>query len=332
MKTTLKDIAEATGYSISTVSRVLSGSGKIGSKAQKEILICAEKLNYPISKINRPFSIDTNKRFALVVTGHHIGEFYASFFHGFNLAAIENDVQLFLLSLHKPKKELKNILLDLTKNYHAIILFAPELTQEEYKELNKSIPPLYPIISNGLIENPVFSTITFDSYSGGHLAAAHFERNNYDTVGIIKGPFQKAEARFRYNGFRDYVLQSESMDFVWECDGDFTFEAGVKAFECFERAKQKPRAIFTCNDLMAHAFLEKAKACGYKFPEDIAIIGFDDLPANEQRHPTVSSIRTDFKNLGETSISELIERIKKPTPQHGMLSMVPVSLQVRESS
>jgi len=333
MKTTLKDIAEATGYSISTVSRVLNGSGKIGSKAQKKILICAERLNYPISKINRPFSADTHKQVALVITGHHVGEFYASYFHGFNLAAIENDVQLFMLSLHKPKKELKHILCDLTKqNFQAIVLFAPELSRDQYEELNKALPPLFPVISNGLIENPIFSTIIFDGYSGGHLAASHFEKRDYEKVGVIKGPFQKAEARFRYNGFRDYVIQSESMEFVWESDGDFSYEAGVKAFENFENAKVKPRAVFACNDVMGHAFMITAQKHGYSIPDDIALIGFDGLPMNEQKHPTVTSIETDFKKLGSTTISELIEKIKNPSPQRGMLSMVPVTLRVRDSS
>lgn len=333
MKTTLKDIAEATGYSISTVSRVLNGSGKIGSKAQKEILLCAEQLNYPISKISRPYFTESQKRVALVVTGLHVGEFYASYFHGFNLAAIEQDVQLFLLSLHKPKNELKEILLNLTKqNFHAIILFAPELSRVEYEELNKSLPPLFPIISNGLIENPIFSTVTFDEYSGGHLAAMHFEQHGYKNVGVIKGPFQKAEARFRYNGFRDYVIQSQTMDFVWECEGDFSYEAGIKAFENFKNAETKPEAIFACNDVMGHAFLTSAQKQGYSIPEDIALIGFDDLPMNERRYPTVSSVETDFKKLGSATIGTLIEKMKNPSSQRGILSMVPVNLQVRESS
>ncbi len=333
MKTTLKDIAETTGYSISTVSRVLNGSGKISTQVQNEVLRCAERLKYPLSKINNSVNANSHKHIALLITGYHVGEFYASFFHGFNKAAIHNDVQLYLMSIEKPKKETKDIVRELSKQYyHGVILFAPEFNREDYEDLQKKLPPLFPIISNGLIENPVFSTITFDHYSGGHLAAAHFNQRNYSKVGVIKGPLYKTESRFRYNGFRDYVTQSNAMELIWEFDGDFNYESGIKAFEDFKRLKEKPRAIFSSNDHMGKAFMDTARYDGYTFPDDIALVGFDDLPMCGEGHPTISSIKTDFEKLGSATISDLIDKMLNPAPQKGILSMVPVTLIQRESS
>ena len=333
MKTTLRDIAESTGYSISTVSRVLNGSGKISTKVQNEVLQCAEQLKYPLTKISNPVSSNSQKHFALVITGYHVGEFYASFFYGFNDAAIYNDVQLYLMSIKKPKKETKDIIKELSKqHYHGVILFAPEFNREDYEELQRKLPPLFPIISNGLIENPVFSTITFDHYSGGHLAAAHFNQKNYTKVGVIKGPLNKTESRFRYNGFRDYVTQSNAMELVWEYDGDFNYSSGIKAFEDFQKLKEKPRAIFSSNDHMGKAFMDAAQYSGYSFPEDIALVGFDDLPMCGEGHPTISSIKTDFEKLGSATITDLIDKVMNPGPQKGILSMVPVTLVQRESS
>lgn len=333
MKTTLKDIAEATGYSISTVSRVLNGSGKISTKVQNEVLLCAERLKYPISKINVSYSADSHKHVALVITGYHLGEFYSSFFQGFNLAAAHSDVQLYMMSIDKPKKEVKHILNELSKKYfHGVILFAPEFNREDYEDLQKKLPPLFPIISNGLIESPAFSTITFDHYSGGHMAAMHFERRNFTKVGVIKGPLFKTESRFRYNGFRDYVTQSHAMELVWEYEGNFLYDSGIKAFEDFQKSKEKPQAIFSSNDLMGKAFMDAAQYKGYSFPDDIALIGFDDLPMCEQGHPTITSIKTDFEKLGTATINELLDKMVNPAPQKGILSMVPVSLCIRESA
>lgn len=333
MKTTLKDIAVASGYSISTVSRVLNRSGKISNKVQNDVLLCAKRLKYPLLKIDIPYSATKHRHVALVITGFHLGEFYASFFQGFNLAAAHNDVHLYMMSIDKPKNEVKHIISELSKQYYdGIILFAPEFTRTDYEELQKKLPPFFPIISNGLIENPVFSTITFDHYSGGHMAAMHFEERNYTKVGVIKGPLYKTESRFRYNGFRDYVMQSQTMKLIWEYEGNFLYDSGVRAFESFQKCKNKPRAIFSSNDLMGKAFMDAAKYKGYTFPDDIALMGFDDLPMCEQGNPTFTSIRTDFEKLGTATIEELLDSMMNLSPQKGILSMVPVSLDSRDSA
>lgn len=333
MKTTLKDIAGATGYSISTVSRVLNGSGKISTKVQNEILLCAEQLQYPLAKLNSHYLSNSEKHVAMVITGFHLGEFYASFFQGFNLAAAHNGVQLYMMSIDKPKKEVKHILSELSKQYYnGIILFAPEFNRTDYEDLQTKLPPLFPIISNGLIENPAFSTITFDHYSGGHMAAMYFEQRNYTRVGVIKGPLLKTESRFRYNGFRDYVSQSHTMDLAWEFEGNFLYDSGIEAFEDFQTCRNKPQAIFSSNDLMGKAFMDAAQREGYAFPGDIALIGFDDLPLCEQGHPTITSIKTDFEKLGAATINELLDKMKNPAPQKGILSMIPVTLLKRDSA
>ena len=333
MKVTLKDIAEETGYSISTVSRVLNGSGKMSTKARRQIVQSAKKLNYPIYHTANGDSAVDLIQVCLVVSGHHVGEFYASFFHGINRAAEENNVMLSLISINRPFSKLVGTLKRLASNsYDGIILFTPELTRNDYETIREKLPDGYPVISNGLIENPVFTTITFDGYSGGFLAGEHFKRRGYTTCGIIRGPFEKAESRYRANGFRDFIQQSAGMKVVWDYHGDFTFESGLKAYDSFEELEHQPRAIFACNDVMCHGFMEAALVNGHSFPEDIAIIGYDDLPICRRHRPTISSVHTSYEQLGTVTVQTLHEIITDPGQQKGVLSLVPVELNVRESS
>lgn len=331
MKITLKDIANDTGFAISTISRVLSGSDKISIKTQKKVFSSAEKLGYKFTG-NGTFNQKGRLNIALVASGFHEGEFYSSYFHGLNKASAQNNVHLFLNAVLDYKNNLPKFLTEIATNYYdGIILFIPELSRSDYEAIAKSLQDKYPIISNSLIENPIFPTVTFDSYSGGYLAAQKFQEQGYKKLGIILGPSERSESRFRKNGFVDYVNQKDDLQCIWTAKGDYTYDAGIAAFKKFHEDTVKPEAIFASNDTMAQAFLMTAKENGYSIPNDIAIIGYDDLPHNKYTHPRLSSIHTDYEKLGNTTIKALLERISKTDISSGLLSFVPVTVSDKES-
>lgn len=333
MKVTLQDIADDTGYSVSTVSRVLNGSDKISAKTRSIILESANRYDYKTPKARNAYTSDRVLNIALLATGFHEGEFYVCFFNGLNNAAKKNNIRLFLSGVLNSQEEVLNTLKEITTRYYdGAILFIPEFTRKDYITIKNLVPSNFPIVSNALIENPVFSTITFDSYSGGHLAATHLEEKGHTKVGILKGPQERAESRFRYNGFADYVNQRNNMKLTWSYDGNFTFDSGHDAFNRFEKLSVKPTAIFACNDDMCNGFMEAGLERNYKFPDDVAMIGYDDLPVCRHNRPTMSTIRTDYEELGEASMKLIREKLSKPEEKNNILSFVPVSLVERGSS
>ncbi|HKK46091.1 MAG TPA: LacI family DNA-binding transcriptional regulator [Balneolaceae bacterium] len=333
MKITLKDIAEETGYSISTVSRVLNGSNKISNKARRKIYNSARRLDYPIHHTLNGEKVVATLKLFFVITGFHIGEFYASMFNGINNAAENHNVQISMISMRKPFDEMLHAIKELSQqHYDGMILFAPEFKRKDYVKIVEELPNDFPLVSNALIENPVISTVTFDNYSGGFSAGEHFKRQGYQRCGVIKGPFKKTEARYRSNGFRDYILQAPGMELCWEHQGDFTFKSGTQAFESFLEKEHKPRAIFAANDEMGHAFLERALEYGLRVPEDLALISYDDLPICVRHRPKISSVHTNYEKLGIVTMEKIKELITNPSQQKGVLSLVPVSLKVRETS
>ena len=332
-KVTLKDIAEDTGYSISTVSRVLNGSNKISTKTKDEILKSAERNDYRTVKVRNAHSPTQTLNIALIASGFHEGEFYVSFFDGLNRAAMQNNMRLFLTSAYYSDQNFTDMIKEVSMSYYdGAILFIPEFRNHDYRNLANIISSNFPIVSNALIENPIFSTITFDCYSGGHLAANHFAEKNHERVGIIKGPVERAESRFRYNGFTDFIQQQKNMALTWTYEGNFTFDSGHDAFEAFADLSDKPTAIFACNDDMCNGFMEAAINHGYTFPDDIAIIGYDDLPVCRHNRPTMSSIKTNYVQLGNATMKLLREKLANPHGEFNMLSFVPVSVVEREST
>lgn len=333
MKVTLKDIATDTGYSVSTVSRVLNGSSKISQKTREEVLQSAEKHGYTTPRVRNAQNSTSTMNIALVGSGFHEGDFYVSFFHGLNQAAHQNNIRLFLLGVLDPREQIEEVVREITFNYYdGLILYIPEFTRADYEKVQSYLPKKFPVISNAFIENPVLTTITFDNYSGGYMAAKHFQDQEFQKVGIINGPKNRAESRFRSNGFLDYVSQQDSMDLTWVQNGDFTFEAGVEAFGHFHQLENKPQAVFACNDDMSNGFMEAAKQHGYNFPDDIALIGFDDLPLCRHNQPSISSVSTDFEELGQATMRIMREKLSNPNLKTNMVSFVPVSIAARESS
>ncbi|TVQ66440.1 MAG: LacI family transcriptional regulator, partial [Balneolaceae bacterium] len=113
--------------------------------------------------------------------------------------------------------------------------------------------------------------------------------------------------------------------------GDFEFNSGVQSFHDMVEGGSAPDAVFICNDLMATAFVDTAMVNNVMVPDDIAVLGYDDLPMCRHNNPTISSVRTDFKQLGYATIQALKNRFAGNGQQHGILSLIPVSIVERES-
>ena len=333
-KTTLKDLADYTGLSISTVSRILRGESKADSKNVATTIEAALKLNYPlnVNYLNSKYNFKSNYHVALVTT-FYPGEFYSSFFAGMKNASKEME---FSVSLHDfdPEKEdiveyFKNLI---SLQIDAAILFLPTLREDEYQNLLKNLPPSFILISVLPTLHPVLDTITFDSYGGGYLVAQHFYNQGYRDVGIINGPFDRNESLLRRNGFNDFITHKSDMNLVWSYNGSFNFEDGELAFESYMQESRKPRAIFSTNDGMAIGFLKRATKMGLKIPQDLAIAGYDDLPVCNFVYPTITSVRTDYDALGRKTFKILKEKMSSTDHHSGIQSIIPVSLTVREST
>ncbi|MCC5927298.1 MAG: LacI family DNA-binding transcriptional regulator [Bacteroidetes bacterium] len=332
MKVTLKSIAKETGYSMSTVSRVLNGSSKYSENTRVAIFDAARTLKYEGIRL-RPSDHPKKHLNIVLLADFYEGEFYASYFSGYVKATASQNIRLSLISIKNQYEMISEVIGQRSDRYYdAAILFAPKLDRDDYLTILDELPDNFPVISNALIETPVLQTITFDGYSGGHLAAKYFQKKGYKNLGIVKGPAQRPESRFRYNGFTDYVSSQSDLKLVFEVNGDFNFESGVDAFMEFQQCKVKPEAIFVANDLMCHGFLETASHCGVKIPEDIALLGYDDLPMCTHSNPKISSVKTDFENLASASIAALKQRIQHTDTATGMLSLIPVTISERETS
>ncbi len=333
MKVTLKDIAEETGFSVATVSRALRGIKKVSKNNKRIIIEKAKQLGYPLQHNGDIRTQGDNSLIALIV-GFHVGAFYASFFNGFIDAGRKRNLNVCLFSAPSSVNKICSLIKQLDDaGYSSVILMVSTLRHEDYQEVLDHAPENFPLVSCSNIIHPVLTTVTFDAYMGGSIVADHFVQREYETVGLIEGPSNKPGAQYRKNGFIDTLNNTSDVKFLWSHEGNYSIESGIKAFNNFEELNTKPRAIFAADDATAVGFMESARARGYRFPEDIALAGYDNLPICDYHFPKITSVKTDFNRLASVVFNVLEEQTHVHiTHERGLVSMLPVELIVRQSS
>ena len=327
MRVTLKHISDDTGLSVSTVSRALRRRERRHTPNEEKIYASARKLGYPFftnASENQQLSI------ALVMKLFE-GEFYASLLNGFHEASGSTASEIIFSYVAKQLNNPVDYIINLSKKYSGICLFLPSMTNNGYLKIKEELGQ-YPIISLLPSRNPKIETVCFDSYRGGYMVAKHFQEQGYKKFGYISGPSKRADALFRKNGFLNHVHETDDLELVWSFEGDFSSSSGKEAFTDYNNASLRDVAIFGGNDYSSFGFMKAAIESGYKIPDDFIIAGYDNLSFCETFTPELTSIATDFHELGKKSIRTIENMVAENSDSFGTISMIPVKIKIRTSS
>jgi len=327
LRITLKHIAEDTGLSIATVSRALNRSQRKHTPSEEVIYASARKLGYPFIG----HTTDEDQLTIALVTEVHEGEFYSSLFHGFYKASRYTASDVIFVNLAKHSDDPIEHIINLSKKYSGICLFLPNLDNIDYRRLKEGVGQ-YPILSLTPLKNPKIDTISFDSYSGGYMIADYFEDIGYTKFGFISGPPNAVDAVFRRNGFLDHIREINGLDLVWSFAGDFSSSSGKAAFDDFKNAGLKDIAIFGCNDHTCFGFMKAAIENDYKIPDDFIIAGYDNLSFCKTFTPELTSIATDYSELGKKAIRIIENMVDEGSDSLGHKTMIPVEIKARSST
>ena len=327
MRVTLKHIADNTGLSIATVSRALSRQKRNHSTSEEHIYVSARKLGYPLfikAGENHQLSI------ALVMKLFE-GEFYASLMNGFYKASESSVSEIIFSYVAKQNDNLVDDIIKLSKKHDGICLFLPSMTDKDYLKIKEGVGQ-YPILSLLPSKNPKIDTVCFDSYRGGYMLAKHFEEQGYKKFGLLSGPSNRADSLFRNNGFLNHINENDELELVWSFEGDFSSSSGIAAFAEYKNTGLKDVAIFGGNDYSCFGFMKAAIESGYKIPDDFIIAGYDNLSFCETFTPELTSIVTDFHELGKKSIRIIENMVTDNSDSYGNISMIPVGIKIRNST
>jgi DNA-binding LacI/PurR family transcriptional regulator len=259
------------------------------------------------------------------------GEFYASLMNGFYEASESSVSEIIFSYVAKKNDNIVDDIIKLSKKHDGICLFLPSMTDKDYLKIKEGVGQ-YPILSLLPSKNPKIDAVCFDSYRGGYMLAKHFEEQGYKKFGLLSGPSNRADALFRNNGFLNHINENEDLELVWTFEGDFSSSSGIAAFAEYKNTGLKDVAIFGGNDYSCFGFMKAAIESGYKIPDDFIIAGYDNLTFCETFSPALTSIVTDFHELGKKSIRIIENMVADNSDSYGNISMIPVGIKIRNST
>jgi len=300
MKTTLKDIADATGASITAVSKVLNRKPiRISDEKREEILTAVEKMNYRANQAARALVTNRSGLIGLIVPDIENPYFSRLAKHLGKHCLEENSVLLILNSNEQAEGDLR--LLDVLDARQVDgIFFCPSFEafhdQRVKKRLSKLSVPL--VFVDRAFEDMNISKVIFDNEAGARKATAHLLSKGHKKIGIIAPQLSKENANSRLKGFTETMLeQGIEPDPRWIHYGDYGYNSGYEAGKGL--LSTDATAVFSCNDRMTLGFLKALRERGKSIPEDISLISNDNIPEDYTFGPAITTIIQDVTLLAD---------------------------------
>ena len=308
MKTNINVVAKKAGVSIATVSRAFNEHELVKEETRSRIIKIARDLNYKPSPIARGLSTQTTDTIGVILPDL-VGEFFMDIIHGIDEEAYKSNRYVMVSSSHSQRNMVETLIEFMASGrVDGVILMAPQMHKEVDEFLKKSKRPIVLINSCSDLTNVV--NFQIDNYQGALTCVEHLIGHGYKEIAIIKGPSENCDAQDRYLGFRDALAKNNlTINKQFEVNGDFQLKSGYYAFLKLMNQIKKPEAIFISNDMMAVGAYEAAKALNIKIPQDIAIVGFDDIYLSKLLNPRLTTVHVPISELGAKAVNYLLRMI-----------------------
>jgi LacI family transcriptional regulator len=312
-KNTIYDVAEKAGVSRQTVSRVLNNRQDVSDETRKRVKGIMAELNFQPNAVAQ--SLSRQKSFLLGVVTVGLKYFGPSrTLSGITSKAEELGYGLLLKELASSNSSDVMPLLQWFKSHQVdgIIWAAPEIEDNRFW-LKDNLPLIdIPIIFLTMEEQNNVSIVTTDNYNGAKTATEYLIQHGRKNIAHITGPLDWWESRQRKKGWETALSEIgvKVTDRMWS-EGNWSSKSGKTAFlELMEKFPEMD-AILVGNDQMALGIFQSALEIGKKIPQEISVIGFDDIPESEFFTPSLSTVNPNQEELGKVAVTELIAQIEQ---------------------
>src|SRR4030066_2470639 len=310
---TIIDVARAAGVSYQTVSRVINAKPDVSKETRKRVEDVIQELGYKPSVIARSLIQRRSYTIGVVTAGlKYAGP--SRTLNGITQQAEEKGYTLLLKELPSFDTDNVQYLVDslLSRHVDGIIWAAPEIGENRKWIEENSIHLSVPIIFLSMHPIEGISMIDVDNYLGGQIATQHLIDCGYKKIGLISGPLDWWVARQRKSGWENILLTNrrEIAPRTW-VEGNWSSSSGEKAFQQLLDQYPEVEAVFSANDQMALGAMSYAFLHNIRIPQDIAIVGFDDIADAEFFCPPLTTVHQDLLNLGCTAVDEIVCAIEE---------------------
>lgn len=333
MRSTIKDVATEAGVSTTAVSLVLNGkSDKISEKTRKQIYEAVEKLNYRPNHIAMSMVTKMTHTIGLVlpdISNIYFSELsklieQACYENGYNiLYGNTNDMA---------HRDIDYINIFLDRNVDAIIVILSNSINEHLRDIQKIIAdtdtPI--VIVDRMLDVKLATTVLVNQKLGGYIATQHLINLGHRSIGCITGPKNVYSSNERLSGYKEALEEAGipvQDNLIYE--GNFHRESGMEALPYL--LGRGVTAIFSFNDMMALGVYKQASYYNLSIPDDLSIVGYDDIFISEFLTPPLTSIEQPVKKLAEETVNQVLSAINKKDKKNDLFIFEPL-LKVRGST
>ena len=308
MTITIKDIAREANVSITTVSMILNNKGdSFSEETRNKVLRLVEEMGYKPNALARSLVTKKTKTIGLIVPDI-TNPFYTQTARAIEDVANNKGYSLILCNTDNDFNKEKKYIKVLKEKYIDGIIFTTSafIHLDKVREIIGDTPI---ILLDENVEADIIHGVFLDNLEGGYEAAKHLLQLGHRRIACVTGPPNTKNAIDRMNGFKKALKEFEvpfCEDLVYE--GNYKLESGIKAVEKFEDKEYS--AIFAFNDMMAFGVYKGLKSKGLKVPDDVSVVGFDNLNLSEIVEPCLTTIAQPNYEMGTTAAKMLINIIE----------------------
>jgi LacI family transcriptional regulator len=320
---TLKDIAREANVSIASASRAINGLDNVAEDVKQRVLEIAKRLRYVPHGGARSLVMSRSNTIGVLLPDIY-GEFFAEIIRGIDVAARAKGLHLLVSGSHGNPDEALSIMRAMGGRVDGLLVMSPFV---ESHDLAAVLPLNLPVVTIASRIGADQRSISVDNFGGGVTAVAHLRAQSCQRLAHISGPSRNFEAQERRRGFLS--MFDGAMPPLYE--GDFTEESGYRGAKALLALDEKPDGIFAANDMMAVGCLLALREAGVRVPEDIAVVGFDDIPIARFTSPPLTTLRVGIFDLGRRGLEMLVAALEgDETTGEGII--VAPELVMRDSS
>lgn len=296
--TTIYEVSKLSGVSPSTVSRVLNGSDLVVESTRRKVEAAMKELNYRPNKFAQSLASKRSNSVGILVPELH-GPFFGTMLSSIELELRKEGKHVIITAGHSDVEgEEQGIEFLISRGCDALILFVFAISDESIKSLMDASIPV--VVIGHLIAGMEDDCISINNEHGGYIAAKTLIESGHHRLACITGPLWKSDGQERLEGYKRAMAEFElDVDPRLLAEGDYEESSGRDGMEQLLRTKIPFTGLVCANDEMAAGAIWVAREHGMKIPDDLSVIGFDNVFFTRYMHPQLSTIGYPIEKMGQ---------------------------------
>lgn len=326
--TNIREVARVSGLSTATVSRALKNPEIVAEATRERVLKAVKEVNYRPNMLARNFR--SERSFALLVLVPGISNpFFSKVLQGIENAAQERGYSVLIGDTRdNPQREDQYLNLISSRLADGLIQLSPDYVDGDGNPRHFDFPVVH---ACGCELTPAPS-VRIDNRGAARELVEHLIGKGHRRIAVISGPEGNPHAIDRVAGYRE-ALEAAGITFDPSLlrNGKFTMASGAEAAASLLTLAELPTAIFSINDEMAIGAIQALSQHGLKIPEDMAVVGFDDIDFAAHSYPPLTTVRQPAEEMGAKACEVLIDQIER-NDEHNSVQVLQHLVVLRESA